>query len=118
MPSDLVGAWECVQHDPDTAEALFKELGRLYNKTRFQQLFYLTTNFSSLHNYIITKTGVNFMLRKAAKFVKPVCEISPHGDTWTIKITSSVKNNTVDFLMGVPKKYEAPDGRHVEVRST
>ena len=55
MPSDLVGAWECVQHDPDTAEALFKELGRFYNKTRFHKLFHLTTNLSSLHNYYHSK---------------------------------------------------------------
>ena len=113
MPSDLVGTWESVQHDPDTAEAMYKELGRIHEK-RF--LFNLATNISSFYIIIITKTGVNFILRKAAKFFKAGCEIGHHGDTWSIKTIAPFKDHTIEFKMGVPIKFDSLDGRKVEVK--
>ncbi len=51
------------------------------------------------------------MLRKVASTVKPTLTISNEGDRWTMKLTSTFKNQETSFTEGVSFDETTLDGR-------
>ncbi|KAK6186367.1 hypothetical protein SNE40_008415 [Patella caerulea] len=62
--------------------------------------------------------GVNFVLRKVASKITIYQEIVQNGDNWEINMTSTFKNKSVKFQLGVPFDDETMDGRKIKATFT
>ncbi|XP_050405974.2 fatty acid-binding protein homolog 5 [Patella vulgata] len=62
--------------------------------------------------------GMNFVLRKVASKLTVCQEIIQNGDNWEINMTSTFKNKSIKFQLGVPFDDETMNGRKIKATFT
>jgi hypothetical protein len=64
---------------------------------------------------ILGEMGMGWIMRMAAKAVRPRVVISESGGKWSIKSETPFKTISLDFIPGISFDETTPDGREVKV---
>lgn len=62
----------------------------------------------------LDKLGVGFMVKTAAKTLKPTFEVSMDGDTYVFRTLSTFKNTEIKFKLGEEFEEDRADGKRVK----
>nr|Q9U5P1.1 RecName: Full=Fatty acid-binding protein; AltName: Allergen=Lep d 13 [Lepidoglyphus destructor]CAB62213.1 allergen [Lepidoglyphus destructor] len=62
----------------------------------------------------LDKLGVGFLVKTAAKTVKPTLEVAVDGDTYIFRSLSTFKNTEIKFKLGEEFEEDRADGKRVK----
>nr|ABL09306.1 allergen Aca s 13 [Acarus siro] len=62
----------------------------------------------------LDKLGVGFMVKTAAKTLKPTLEVETQGDTYIFRSLSTFKNTEIKFKLGEEFEEDRADGKRVK----
>nr|ABL09317.1 allergen Ale o 13 [Aleuroglyphus ovatus] len=62
----------------------------------------------------LDKLGVGFMVKTAAKTLKPTLEVEVQGDTYIFRSLSTFKNTEIKFKLGEEFEEDRADGKKVK----
>lgn len=68
-----------------------------------------------IHFFFSFVSGVGFMVKTAAKTLKPTLEVDVQGDTYVFRSLSTFKNTEIKFKLGEEFEEDRADGKRVKV---
>lgn len=76
--------------------------------------YYHISEKSENFDAFLDKLGVGFMVKTAAKTLKPTLEVEVAGDTYTLRSLSTFKNTEIKFKLGEEFEEDRADGKKVQ----